>query len=109
MSEGLVGTYCAFFFPVLKCRDVFLFVFCLHFHCYFVSLDLYSLSFCIKMKSETQNIYNFCMEKKKEECKTHTHTKSEKLWKLFFIVLAEKRRQEKKKRNVTKILSFLHL
>lgn len=49
------------------------------------------------------------MEKKKEECKTHTHTKSEKLWKLFFIVLAEKRRQEKKKRNVTKILSFLHL
>lgn len=26
--------------------------------------------FCIKLKSETQNIYNFCMEKKKKECKT---------------------------------------
>lgn len=39
---------------------------------FFVSLDLYSLLFCIKMKSETQNIYNFCMKKK--ECKTKQKT-----------------------------------
>lgn len=70
VSEGLVGTYCAFS-PVR-------FFFCPHFHCCFVSLDLYSLLFCTKMKQK-QNIYNFCMEKKKEEC---TKTK------LFFIVLA---------------------
>lgn len=58
------------------------------------------------MKSETQNIYNFCMEKKKKKNVKHTHTKSEKLWKLFFIVLAEKRRQEKKKETLQKYCHF---
>lgn len=55
------------------------------------------------MKSETQNIYNFCMEKKK---KNVNHKKVRK-WKLFFIVLAKMRRQEKKGYKNTVISSFV--
>lgn len=40
------------------------------------------------MKSETQNIYNFCMEKK-EECKKKKEKRNMRKWKLFFIVLAK--------------------
>lgn len=88
------------FFSRFLYRAVF---FCLHFHCYFVSLDLYSLLFCIKMKSETQNIYNFVWRKKK-----NVKQKKVRKWKLFFIVLAKMQHQEKRL-MVTKILSFLHL
>lgn len=50
-----------FFSPRFQFRNVF-------FSASIYTLDLCSLLFCTKMKSETQNIYNFCMEKKKK-CK----------------------------------------
>lgn len=46
------------------------------------------------MKSETQNIYNFCMKKKNVKQKVRK-------WKLFFIVLGKKRRQDDNHYNKT--------
>lgn len=85
------------FFTPFRCRDVGL---CLHFHCCFVSLDLCSFVvffFCIKLKSETQNIYNFCMEKKKE-CKTP------KKWENgnYFLLCWQRSGVRKKKRKCYK-------
>lgn len=42
--------------------------------------------FCIKMKSETQNIYNFSMERKNVK-------ETIRKWKLFFIVLAKNKQK----------------
>lgn len=44
------------------------------------------------MKSETQNIYNFCMEKKKEECKTKKRENGN-----YFLLCWLRRGVEKKK------------
>lgn len=56
------------------------------------------------MKSETQNIYNFVWRKKK-----NVKQKKVRKWKLFFIVLAKKQRQEKKVKGYknTVISSFV--
>lgn len=58
------------------------------------------------MKSETQNIYNFCMEKKKEK---NVKQKNMRKWKLFFIVLAKEEAPGKKKSSQKKYRHFLHL
>lgn len=82
LFEGLVVTYCAssLVFNTQICFPLspFPLLFCL-------TWFLYSLLFCIKMKSETQNIYNFCMDRKKRK-----NVKAKNI----FIVLAMKRCQE---------------
>lgn len=65
VSEGLVGTYCAFS-PVSSAEMFFFFLSASIFTVVLSHLICIVCCFVQKMKSETQNIYNFCMEKKKE-------------------------------------------
>lgn len=70
---------------------------------YVVLLFFFGFFFCIKLKSETQNIYNFCIEKKKNV----KPKKSEKMEIIFYCVGKEV--VSGKKKMLQKILSFLHL
>lgn len=51
------------------------------------------------MKSETQNIYNFCMEKKKKKNVKHTHTQKVRNYGNYFLLCWLRSDVRKKKKE----------